>query len=108
LEVSSPKPGESRKKIVTVNGKRLTYYWYQYHQRWTMHKPQDCRLKLQTQPQPEPKLTAAPTPNKQTRDKKQGLALRVMNAILEDDESNNGSVQQDSDEDSEQNQSESE
>jgi len=57
-----------------------------------MHKPQDCRLKLQTQPQPEPKLTATPTPNKQKRDKKQGLALRVMNAILEDDESNKHSV----------------
>jgi hypothetical protein len=88
-----PKPGESRKKIVTVNGERLTYYWCQYHQRWTMHKPQDCRLKSQAQPQPEPKLTATSTPNKQKRDKNQGLVLRVMNAILEDDESDNGSIQ---------------
>jgi hypothetical protein len=42
------KPGESRLKVITINGKRLTYYWCQNHQRWTIHKPQDCRLKAQT------------------------------------------------------------
>jgi hypothetical protein len=103
-----PKPGESRKKIVTVNGKRVTYYWCQHHQRWTMHKPQDCCLKTQAQPQPEPKPAATPTTNKQKRDKNQGLALRVMNVFLEDDENDSESIQQDSDEDSQQNQSESE
>jgi hypothetical protein len=46
--------------------------------------------------------------NKGKQDKKQGLALRVMNAILEDDESENESNQQDTENDGEQNQSESE
>jgi hypothetical protein len=63
-----------------------------------MHKPQDCRLKAQMQAQPEPKPTETPAPNKGKRDKTQGLALQVMNAILEDEECENESVQQDGDE----------
>ena len=63
----------------------LTYYWCPHHERWTAHKPKDCRLKPS---QPEPKQENSPTLAKKTpvkkKMKKQGLALRVMNVILDD------------------------
>jgi hypothetical protein len=80
-----PKLGEPMKKVVTINGKRLTYYWYSHHKWWTAHKSKDCCLKPN---QPEPTPENSPTPAKKTpvkkKEKKQGLALRVMNAILDD------------------------
>jgi len=60
------------------------------------------------QTQTEPKPTETPALNKGKRDKKQGLALWVMNDVLEDDKIKDESNQQDSDNDGEQNQSESE
>jgi len=79
--LTPPKAGESRKKVVMINGKKVTYYWFPHHNRYTVHKPQDCRLQ-QTQPKPKFKSVEAITPANK-KDKKQGLALRVMNAIFE-------------------------
>jgi hypothetical protein len=81
-KTTPPKKGESKKKVVTINGKKVTYYWCPHHGRYTIHKPQDCRKKQEGQqkggePKPEPKRPA--------KDER-GLALRVMNTILNSDD----------------------
>ena len=76
-----PKAGES-KKVVTVNGKKITYHWCPHHNRYTVHQPQDCHLQ-QAQPDSKTKSAGATMPIKNKKEKKRGLALRVMNAILE-------------------------
>ncbi len=99
--MTPPKAGESRKKVVTINGKKVAYYWCPHHNHYTVHTPQDCSLQ-QTQPEPKLKLAEAVTPPKNKKEKKQGLALCVMNAILEgsdesSSEQNSGNEQEHSD-----------
>lgn len=91
-----PKLGESKVKTVTVNGKRVTYYWCSHHQRWTVHKPKDCRLRQQQalseekteKPEPKPEGTTPKQPKSKGKNGR-GLALRVMNAVLESDSEQN-------------------
>lgn len=91
-----PKLGESKVKTVTVNGKRVTYYWCSHHQRWTVHKPKDCRLRQQQalseekteKPEPKPEGTTPKQPKSKEKNGR-GLALRVMNAVLESDSEQN-------------------
>jgi hypothetical protein len=76
VENYPPKKGESNKKVVTINGKKVTY----------------CRKKQEEQKKGgEPKTE----PKKPTKDA-QGLALRVMNTILASDSEHdsNGSEQE--------------
>jgi len=80
--LTPPKAGESRKKVITINGKKVTYYWCPHHNHYTIHKPQDCCLQ-QTQQKPKLKSAEAVTAAKNKKEKKQGLALHAMNAILE-------------------------
>jgi hypothetical protein len=78
LEIIPPKSKTWRIKKESHNNQwqnDLLIFWCQYHQRWTIHKPQDCHLKAQMQTQTEPKPTETPALNKGKRDKKQGLAL---------------------------------
>ncbi len=93
-----PKLGESKVKMVTVNGKRVIYYWCSHHQRWTVHKPKDCRLRQQQalseekteKPEPKPEGTTPKQPKSKSKEKDgRGLALRVMNAVLESDSEQN-------------------
>jgi len=96
-KLTPPKPGEPTKKVVTINGKWLTYYWCPHHKRWTAHKSKDCRLKPN---QPEPKQENSPTLAKTTvkkKEKKQGLALRIMNAILDDSDKEGEEQEEDED-----------
>ncbi len=44
-----PKKGESGKKVVTINGKKVTYYLCLHHNRYTIHKLQECRKKQEEQ-----------------------------------------------------------
>jgi predicted RNA-binding Zn-ribbon protein involved in translation (DUF1610 family) len=91
-KTTPPKKGESNKKVVTINGKKVTYYWCPHHGRYTIHKPQDCRKKQEEQQKGgEPK----PETKKSAKDGK-GLALRVMNTILASDSEHdsNGSGQE--------------
>jgi hypothetical protein len=97
-KLTPPKPGEPTKKVVTINGKWLTYYWCPHHKRWTAHKSKDCRLKPN---QPEPKQENSPILAKKTpvkkKEKKQGLALHVMNAILDDSDKEGEEQEEDED-----------
>jgi hypothetical protein len=80
-----------------INGKRLTYYWCPHHKRWTAHKSKDCRLKPN---KPEAKQENSPTLAKTTvkkKEKKQGLALRIMNAILDDSDKEGEEQEEDED-----------
>jgi hypothetical protein len=89
-KTTPPKKGESGKKVVTINGKKVTYYWCPHHGRYMIHKPQDCKKKQEEQKKKEePK----PEPKKSSKDDK-GLALRVMNTILASD--SDGSVKSES------------
>jgi len=86
-----PKSGASKVKVVTINGKQVTYFWCPYHQRWTIHKSKACRLHLQQQTQDEKSNVLesklkGPKPKPKGKKVGKGLALRVMNAVL--DESN--------------------
>jgi hypothetical protein len=38
-----PKNGEPSTKKIHVNGVSKTYYWYPYHQQWTVHPPKECK-----------------------------------------------------------------
>jgi hypothetical protein len=60
-KVTPPMAGGSRKKVVMINGKKVTYYWCLHHNRYTIHKPQDCHLQ-QTEPEPKLKSAEAITP----------------------------------------------
>ena len=38
-----PKTGESPTKVVRDNGVKKIYYWCDFHNQWTRHKPSDCK-----------------------------------------------------------------
>jgi len=87
-----PKSGASKVKVVTINGKQVTYFWYPYHQRWTIHKPNACQLHLQQQTQDEKSNVSESkleglTPKAIGKKDDKGLALRVMNAVLDESDS---------------------
>jgi hypothetical protein len=83
LHMVPPKPGAPKIKVVTINGKQVTYYWCPHHQCWTIHKPKACPLHLQQQAQddkssvPEPKLEG-PTPKPKGKKDGKGLADKVV------------------------------
>lgn len=63
-KLTAPKKGESSvKKIEGKDGKERTYHWCQWHELWTSHDPEACKLnpknKEAEEGKPEPKLKLA-------------------------------------------------
>jgi hypothetical protein len=78
-----PKEGESGKKVVEIKGKKFTYYWCSHHRKYTMHKPQECRLKDEKKKGEQEKIKGVsddPRNDTNRREKTADLRLKVMNA----------------------------
>jgi hypothetical protein len=91
-----PRKGESGTKITTVNGERIPYFWCPHHEKWTIHKPQDCRKKADKKPTGDTKKPKSPktpksstTTPKETNDKPDP-ALKVMTAAIQEVDATDG------------------
>ena len=49
---TAPKAGEMNTKVVRENGMKKVYYWCEFHNQWTRHKPSECKkLPIKTREQ---------------------------------------------------------
>ena len=70
---NAPKPGQATSKV--VGGK--TYFWCTHHKKWTLHKPEDCRLN----PNAKDKLASKPNDSSNANP----LATVGLSAILSEE-----------------------
>jgi len=90
-KIYHPKEGEPKKK--KFKGK--TYYWCYKHKQWTIHKPEECRLKG--------KKADEDRKIKKEKGKNHALKMRVYEAALQDS-SDSDDKESDSHSDSEESQ----
>jgi hypothetical protein len=49
---TAPKAGETTTKVIRENGMKKIYYWCEFHNQWTRHKPSECKkLPIKTREQ---------------------------------------------------------
>ncbi len=75
--------------MIKIKGKKHTYYWCPHHRKYTKHKPQECRLKDEKKKGEQEKIKGISDDPKSKMGKKEraaDLCLKVMNALLEEDD----------------------
>jgi hypothetical protein len=89
-----PKKGEPHKKNATVNGTKATYFWCPHHEKWTIHKPQDCRKKGEKNKPTDQKRGKATTPTTppQKQDDTDDPTLKVMAAAIKEVDEHDGDL----------------